>query len=414
MSEIIDMYKHRDIPDLNGMLDYNYQNKRNIEKHNFMLYELLIKADKYVKRKRNGSCFNYNVTKINMISQIPKPAIYDTSFFPKEIQTYIDDNAENALTFRCKIKDRTVSVTFTLFDSLQSETVLMLSQSIYKIYMWVYILDSFSSDRCSKNLNLYVYLTPFKKSLPNNQLTTLDSVHVNSGFTTGCREDTDIVLYRSEEWFKVFIHETFHNFGLDFSDMNLSHVNKKMQSVFNMNIEYNIYESYCETWARIINTMFYTYLSIPSKKRSDYSLFNTHFTCNMNKESSHSLYQLSNILSFLDLRYDNVTTKSLDNATICNHLYRENTSVFSYYIISGLLMNNYKDFIHWCYTNNNMMIKFKKTPTNLDKYIDIVYKSSRNKNVIKNINSLEYNFVGGNLNVTPSMKMSSLDTSNTI
>ena len=135
------------------------------------------------------------------------------------------------------------------------------------------MLDSLSSAKCSKNLELYLYLTPFKKELPDNQMTILDAKHVNTAFTSGCRENTQIVLYRSEEWFKVFIHETFHNFGLDFSDMNLSSVNKRIKDIFNMNIEYNLYESYCETWARIINTMFFTYFSIPDKEKDNQRMF---------------------------------------------------------------------------------------------------------------------------------------------
>ena len=232
------------------------------------------------------------------------------------------------------------------------------------IYMWMYILSSFSIKRCSKILDLYVYLTPFKKELPDNQLVTLDSEHVNTGYTTGCREQTEIVLYRKEEWFKVFIHETFHNFGLDFSDMNLTSINKYIREIFNVNIEYNIYESYCEVWARIMNTMIYSYLSLSNKHRSHPETFRNTFKENMKIEAYHSLYQSLKILTFMDLNFKVITEKSKDNIEICNHLYRENTSVFSYYIITSLLMNNYINFMRWSSKNNNILLQFKKTPGN--------------------------------------------------
>ena len=104
-----------------------------------------------------------------------------------------------------------------------------------------------------------MYFKTFKKILPNNQLITLNSEHVNTAYTSGCRENTETVIFRQEEWFKVFIHETFHNFGLDFSNMNMNNTDSKLNKIFNVNIEYKLYESYCETWARIINVMFYTY-----------------------------------------------------------------------------------------------------------------------------------------------------------
>lgn len=393
---------------------YKYQQIKNVDKTTYMLYDLIIKADKYVRKKKKGMCFNYTLTKINMVSQIPKPDMYDITFFPKEIQTYIDNNTEHALQFKCMIKEREITINIIISDKLDSHMVLMLSNYVYKIYMWIYVIGSLSSKECSNHLELYLYMTPFEKKLPDNQMTILDARHVNSGFTTGCKKSTQIVLFRTEEWFKVFIHETFHNFGLDFSDMNLSSINRSITQLFNMNIEYNIYESYCETWARIINTMFYTYLSLPIKEKENQSMFINTFNSNMEIESRHSLYQLSKILAFLDLKYEIVTTKNIDNVTICNHLYKENTSVFSYYIITGLLINNYKDFLSWCYSNNNIIIQFKKTPSNLDKYVELIKKSSQNKHIIKNIKQLEKHINVGDIDITASMKMSILDTSSII
>ena len=406
MSEILDHYSN-----LDTNLNYKYHKHKKNDKTIYMLHDLLVKADKYVKKKKKGLCFNYSLTKIDTVSKIPKPDMYDISFFPKNIQKYIDDTSEYALLFNCMIKDRDITVHFIITEKLDNQMILTLSNYIYKIYMWIYVISSMSNAKCSKKLTLYLYLTPFEKILPDNQLVVIDSQHVNSAFTTGCRSSTEIVLFRSEEWFKVFIHETFHNFGLDFSDMNLHALNKGITEVFNMNIEYNLYESYCETWARIINTMFYTYLSIPIKDKNKESLFINTFNSNMEIESKHSLYQFSKILNFFDLKYEIVTNKNATNVNICNHLYKENTSVFSYYIITGLLMNNYKEFMSWCYTNNNILVQFKKTPSNLDKYLELIKKSSNNKHIVQNISNIEKLFIKGSIDITPSMRMSILDTS---
>jgi hypothetical protein len=279
--------------------------------------------------------------------------------------------------------------------------------------MWMYMLDSFSVKKCSKILDLYIYLTPFKKELPDNQLVTLDSEHVNTGYTTGCREQTEIVLYRKEEWFKVFIHETFHNFGLDFSDMNLSSINKCIREIFNVNIEYNLYESYCEVWARIMNTMIYSYFSLPNKHRSNPETFRNTFKENMKIEAYHSLYQSLKILTFMDLNFKLITEKSKDNIEICNHLYREKTSVFSYYIITSLLMNNYINFLGWCVKHNNILLQFRKTPGNLDKYIEFIKESCKNPHIKKNIKKLE-KIIGKTDNISKNLKMTIIEIPNII
>jgi hypothetical protein len=394
-------------------LDYDYLYNNKSDTIINTLHDNIEKADNYVTKKKKGSCFNYTITKINTVSQIPRPTMYDSHFFPDKIKKYIDENSTYTLQFTCTIKKRVINVHFVIFEYTTQDVLFILNRYIQMIYMWMYMLDSFSVKKCSKILDLYIYLTPFKKELPDNQLVTLDSEHVNTGYTTGCREQTEIVLYRKEEWFKVFIHETFHNFGLDFSDMNLSSINKCIREIFNVNIEYNLYESYCEVWARIMNTMIYSYFSLPNKHRSNPETFRNTFKENMKIEAYHSLYQSLKILTFMDLNFKLITEKSKDNIEICNHLYREKTSVFSYYIITSLLMNNYINFLGWCFKNNNILLQFRKTPGNLDKYIEFIKESCKNPHIKKNIKKLE-KIIGKTDNISKNLKMTIIEIPNII
>jgi|TARA_B110000495_G_scaffold50146_1_gene41977 hypothetical protein len=394
-------------------LDYDYLYNNKSDTIINTLHDNIEKADNYVTKKKKGSCFNYTITKINTVSQIPRPTMYDSHFFPDKIKKYIDENSTYTLQFTCTIKKRVINVHFVIFEYTTQDVLFILNRYIQMIYMWMYMLDSFSVKKCSKILDLYIYLTPFKKELPDNQLVTLDSEHVNTGYTTGCREQTEIVLYRKEEWFKVFIHETFHNFGLDFSDMNLSSINKCIREIFNVNIEYNLYESYCEVWARIMNTMIYSYFSLPNKHRSNPETFRNTFKENMKIEAYHSLYQSLKILTFMDLNFKLITEKSKDNIEICNHLYREKTSVFSYYIITSLLMNNYINFLGWCVKHNNILLQFRKTPGNLDKYIEFIKESCKNPHIKKNIKKLE-KIIGKTDNISKNLKMTIIEIPNII
>lgn len=391
-------------------LNYDYLtnnsiNNKRINKILYDFYDYIVESDEYVSKKTKGKYFNYTTTKIQMITQIPKPSMYDSHFFPKHIQQFVEDNATYNLQFTCKIKGRLINVYVVLTEEMKPSEIVVLHKHIHMMYMWLYILDEYSSKKCSKTLSVYIYLTSFEKQLPNNQLVILNTEHINSAYTTGCKENTEIVLYRSEEWFKVFIHETFHNFGLDFSDMNLHMVNKKLKDLFNVNIEFNLYESYCEFWARTINTMIYTYMSLQSTHNINFKTFTHSFKINMENESKHSLIQALKILHFMDLKYKLITDKTSDNIGICNYLYKEKTSVFSYYIITSLLMNNYSEFLIWCSTNNNLLIQFKKTPSNLESYLEFIYKCCKNSYINKNIVAIEKSFLKGGYTMSRTLRM---------
>ena len=62
--------------------------------------------------------------------------------------------------------------------------------------------------------------------------------------------------------------------------------------------------------------------------------------------------------------------------------------MFSYYIITSLLLNNYIGFIKWCETNNTNFISFHKTPATVKKYVDHIKTITKNKQIKKNISRI--------------------------
>jgi hypothetical protein len=138
--------------------------------------------------------------------------------------------------------------------------------------------------------------------------------------------------------------------------------------------------------------------------------FKTQFYLNIKKEAFHSLYQLLKILKFQDLNYKLITEKKEEHIRICNHLYGEKSSVFSYYIITGLLINNFGDFLLWCKKNNNILLMFKKTPGNLDKYVEFVGNCKKNTFIKKNIKQMEKAMSDKDSQIDDSLRMTHLDT----
>ncbi len=192
---------------------------------------------------------------------------------------------------------------------------------------------------------VYLYLTSLEKTLPNSNIHILDEINVNTAFTTTCPKDSEIVIFRKEEWFKVFIHETFHNFALDFSDMNNNNVHRCVLDIFKVNSNVNLYESYTEFWAEIMNALFCSFYSLKDKKNTDEFISNAVIFIDF--EITYSFFQLIKTMEFMGLTYKDLYSISERSRVLRENLYKEKTNVLSYYVIKTVLMNNYQGFLNW-------------------------------------------------------------------
>jgi len=209
-------------------------------------------------------------------------------------------------------------------------------------------------------------------------------MNVNTAFTSTCPKDSEIVVYRKEEWFKVFIHETFHNFALDFSDMNNNVVHKCILSIFKVQSEVNLYESYTEFWAEIMNALFCSFFSIKDKTNVNDFLDHSEFFINF--ERTYSFFQMVKTLNFMGLTYSDLYSHSHNSSILRENLYKEHTNVLSYYVIKCVLMNNYQGFLSWCKSNNLSLLQFKKTISNQKEYCKFIEKNYRIKTMLSGIN----------------------------
>ena len=215
---------------------------------------------------------------------------------------------------------------------------------------------------------IYLYFTSLEKKIPNSNIFILDEINVNTAFTTTCPKDSEIVVFRKEEWFKVFIHETFHAYGLDFARSEVSEFKLKIKSLFPINSDFDVYEAYTETWARIINCAFSSFNALGVDKNQNEFLSNLSFCLEI--ERMFALYQSIKMLGFMGLRYGDIHKK--ENG----YLYKENTHVFAYYIMTAIFLNDQQGFMLWCKKNNTSLLKFKSTPESFDSfatYITSVY-----------------------------------------
>ena len=269
------------------------------------------------------------------VSSLPHPAMLDVSkhappFMHSEIFEYMK---KTELTHwlkyaACDIRGRRVIVhilhcaaesggTQRVDDRISLKRLKMYRSYVYKIYAWFHFIRPYASDQaqtakqpsdrsgeCSKEINIYLYFTPFKKRLPSTSKETIGPAHANTGFTYPCsinpgpggKASTEIIIFRHEEWFKVLMHETFHNLELDFNTVS----GTSMRDIFPA-IRHNILlsESYVESWARILNVAFYVFYDIYGGNGT-VSQYNSAVERCLSLERTFSLFQAFKVLDYMN------------------------------------------------------------------------------------------------------------------
>jgi hypothetical protein len=340
-----------------------------------------------IKTKMGSSFYKLNVLQINNVNQISKPSTFPPNAFPPKIRDHIDEYSLSSMTYSFHLFERNISIIFLTEDGNPEYMLKTYNKYVDYMLVWLYIVNGYASKNCVDELKIYIYHTTLLKLLPSTNVEILNENNVNTAFTRTCPKNSEIVVFRKEEWFKAFIHETFHNFGLDFSDMNPSTCNSKILSIFPVKSDVNLYESYTEFWARLMNVLFCSYIHMKNKDDLDEFLTNSEFF--MNFERLFSFFQMVKVLNFMDMTYKNMYDQTDQSDYIRQTMFKEQTNVLSYYIITLILFSNYQDFLSWCNTNNTSLLQFKKTTTNLNEFCEFIEKKYKTKTMLDNIKCTE-------------------------
>jgi len=333
--------------------------KTSKQTHNIFEYllEQLTKSDKYVRKLRGT--FQPTVSQIKNMNDIPKSSIFTDGATPKHIEDYIHAHSLYSIKYKFSLFHRKIQI---FFITTNHNKIAVYNEYAERMLMWLYILHTQSSKICSVNLNVFVYFTSMEKLLPHphgeHKHSILDENNVNTAYTYTCRSNNDIVIYRKEEWFKVFIHETFHGFGLDFSGKDDYNTKERILQIFNVNSSVNLFEAYTEFWARIMNAVFTSYyITIGTKRLGNVYIDKNHTSVFIEKcemfiylEQIYSCFQMVKVLNYMSVKYEDLMNFSRNSSVKMK--YRENTNVLAYYVITNILMFYYQDFFQWLKINN--------------------------------------------------------------
>lgn len=319
--------------------------------------------------------FTKQLRKVSLSHTSVKPRSFDSYSFPETIIKHIDFTASIEITYNFSLKERNITVHFILENSTE---ITKCDNHINLIIHLMCILNIYSNKMCSKNLNIFIYMTSLKKELPKTNAHILDQTNVNTGFTRTCMPTAEIVIYRKEEWFKVLIHESFHNFGLDFSDMNNTECHSKILRIFKVSSDVNLFEAYTEFWAEIINACLCSFLILQNKNDVNEFLLNADFFINF--ERTYSFFQLVKTLNFMGVTYTDLYSSSLRNPK-----YKEKSNVLAYYVIKTILIHNFQDFLSWCQTHNTSLLQFNKEGNKQIEMCNFIEEKYKSNTLLDNI-----------------------------
>jgi len=186
------------------------------------------------------------------------------------------------------------------------------------------------------NINIDLYMIPHKKNI-NNYIKHNDNIlgprEINSGFSISKKI---LCVYRTEELNKVLVHELIHYLELDLDDVKFPNISSHFN--INPNTKFiRINEAYTEILAIMINTIINTPNISCTKQILDYEL-------------TYSCYQVAKILNLanFDTSYDFFYNK-YDG----KNKFKQNTSIFSYFILKTALLYNLDSFLDG-YLNNTI------------------------------------------------------------
>lgn len=331
------------------------------------------------KRKKQFSLPRF--TKINHFQEIPKPKELSFDGDLKLIERYIDLNIKWKSETEYKIGSRNFRF-FCLTETKPSQSFLFFWLSA--VYLWFEIISHYAPAHCTNELNVYFYMTDLEKKLPESTHEIINMNHVNTAFTYSCRPKNEIVVFRKEEWLKVLMHESFHSFGLDFSEMDNTDCHGRIRTEMFPNVELdskiNLFEAYTEFWAEIWNIAFCVFFLNPTIRKKAFIIESAIF---LQMEQKYSCFQLVKTLHFMNLTYDTLCDKGGKKTAI----FKEDTNVLSYFIIKCILIVNAPFFFVWSIKNNGIETPFvfSKSKKNQHVFCSFLIENYRNPIFLKNI-----------------------------
>lgn len=193
-------------------------------------------------------------------------------------------------------------------------------------FVWLeMLLQCVTSTAGSRGMVCDFMMLPNKRYFPKWVDELITPNHCNGGLSYVGEDYARFCVYREEEWFKVFVHETFHAFEAHGRLPEWEVVKKLTGLRFPENLELS--EVYAETWARIVLALF---------ARGGKGV--NGLVGRLNREAEHGWRQCQRALPHVAIGVD-IGVGQL-------------TPALEYYCLTGVAMVDWHEFLDWCMRYN--------------------------------------------------------------
>jgi len=352
-----------------------------------ILYNDIKRADAHIENLLTQHKIKSHIVEFKMGKVVPMTTLFNSHFVNDLARKYVVQHLKGYLIFEVELEGHKIELYFALLKPEDFIKSYRFEKYMKQMFMWLYLAALYSPNHCAENLKIFCFLTPFRKKIPRNQYSILSPAHCNSAVTTSCTKNGEIVIFREEEICKVLIHESFHVFGLDFSNLPTNKINNKMVKIFPIESEFNLFEAYSGTWASILNSLFSAYGLLDDK--DDVDNFLLYADSLIQCEQIFSLFQCIKVLNFMDLSYQNLYTRDEIPHQARKYLYKEKTNAFAYYIVRSILMFHLPEFLAWCRINNTNIFNFSKSLDTVGSFGNFIESHYKRKGFMKKLEETE-------------------------
>ena len=310
----------------------------------------------------------------------------DTYDFMRES---IGDTQEYQSTQTCFTKtiDMTIDgypIQISFYAKLEGDVEKYEEKYWKRMMRWILFLFKYKNKEkiCFSRLHIKWFLFPIPKyfSFDEEDTYVIQPKHVNTGYTYPCNPTTDIILFREEDGFKVFMHETIHAFGIDLALSNIQSNEKHTFSFLN-HYKINSREIISEVYARLYCSIEFIYHNNRKRREMNRYMQEMYFVT-----MYWSLFQGMRLLSISNTSFSSIF-ESRKRKT-----YKEKTYAFSYYIVTAI-------FLYKMYYTPNFFGKRKKKHSldmldldhaKIKQYFETdVFLERKLKNIVTSMNTLD-------------------------
>jgi hypothetical protein len=325
--------------------------------------------------------------------------VVDDTLKSKYIDNAIFKYAQTNLKDVCMASSKVASlhVNIEIYHNNNLHEPYFINFLVFYTNLLVYILNKQKPQDALKQLDIYLLLTPFKKEFPQNAIemgAMLIPFHINSGLTTKYLHDdtkAEVIVFREEEVCKVLLHELIHAMKLDCGCMNMdeSHIIDLFKFPPGTNLKLN--ESYTDFLTCFINVCIYSCIHTRLLQGS-YKLYKKTYKKLLEYESIYIVCKSCDVLSYCGFTV-------MNNALVCpEEGYKEQTHVFSYYIIKAILFCDTAKFLNYMESNNFVLKDYAA-------YVVSLYETRKYINTVKELWQKEILPT----NLRKSLRMSNID-----